>query len=316
MDNYTIIRQQNPQPPDIRPFCQHGFLFNERDHLRQQAGGQFYLLTALNQTTQLAEARCAFFIRSNEAISPAAAPFGSVEFAETLPELVLDTFLNSLIDFAYSAKATLLRIVNYPTCYAPKQATILTISLLKYGFHIQETSQNFFLPITNQPFDCSIAPAERRRLRKCRDADFQFIHWATPNLYKVTEFLQKTRRQKGYPLTLSPEQLIKLVQSFPEQFIVFAVESKAKLVALTVAVRVRHDILYNFLPASHIDYQTFSPMVMLIDGLFSYCQQQQIRLLDLGVALDNNRQPKPGLIRFKRNLGAKESPKLIFEKQL
>ncbi|GAB4027621.1 hypothetical protein GCM10028773_59450 [Spirosoma koreense] len=56
-------------------------------------------------------------------------------------------------------------------------------------------------------------------------------------------------------------------------------------------------------------------MVMLLDGLFVYCQQHRIQLLDLGTALDENGQPKPGLMRFKRNVGAQESPKLVFEKR-
>ena len=117
-------------------------------------------------------------------------------------------------------------------------------------------------------------------------------------------------------MTISPERLITLLHEFPDQFAVFTVMDRDIIAALTVAIRVRHDILYNFLPASNSDYQTFSPMVMLTDGLFTYCRQQGIHLLDLGVSLDANHQPKPGLMRFKRNLGAQESPKLIFEKTL
>ncbi len=82
-----------------------------------------------------------------------------------------------------------------------------------------------------------------------------------------------------------------------------------------MTVRVRDDILYTFLPASNPAYHAYSPLVLLMDGLFEYCQQQQIRLLDLGVSLDGNHQPKPSLLRFKRNLGALESPKVCFEKR-
>ncbi|MVM41184.1 GNAT family N-acetyltransferase [Spirosoma sp. HMF3257] len=316
MSEYTILLQQNPQPDAVPAFCQSGFLFNDSNHLRQQDDGGFHLLMALNQSTLQADARCAFFIRSNEVVSPGAAPFGSVEFSETLPEPILNEFLDTLIKVARTANVTSLRLVNYPTCYAPEQACRLTTHLLKQGFYLRETTPNFFLSITDHPFGGTLAPAERRRLRKCREAGFQFTHWKTPDLQEVVVFLQETRQQKGYPLTIQPARLLNLFQNFPDQFSVFTVTDGARLIALTVAVRVRHDILYNFLPTSHSDYNTFSPMVMLTDGLVTYCRQQKIRLLDLGVSLDDNRQPKPSLIRFKRNLGAQESPKLVFEKQL
>ena len=83
-----------------------------------------------------------------------------------------------------------------------------------------------------------------------------------------------------------------------------------------MAIRVRDDILYNFLPASNPSYYAHSPMVMLMAELFGYCQRHRIQLLDLGTSLDGNQQPKPGLMRFKRNLGVRESPKLTFEKVL
>jgi hypothetical protein len=135
------------------------------------------------------------------------------------------------------------------------------------------------------------------------------------NVEAVTAFLVSTRQQQGYALTLPPDRLGQLLRTFPDQFPVFVVSDGATLAALTVAVRVRADILYSFLPASSTDYHTYSPMVLLTDGLVSYCQAQHIRMLDLGVSLDGDRQPKPSLIRFKRNLGAQESPKLVFEKR-
>ena len=316
MSKYSILLQQDPQPFEIPAFCQNGFFFNESKHLCQQNEGCFHLLTALNRITRRAEARCAFFMCSGEAVSPAAAPFGSIEFAETLPEPVLNDFLHSLVDVARLAEAATLRIVNYPNCYAPEQANRLTINLMNHGFRQIEANQNFFLPITDQAFSDTIASAERRRLRKCREAGFQVNYGQMPNVNEMIAFLQETRRQKGYPLTINPERLRELLTNFPNQFTVFTVNDGDKLIAVTITVRVRPDILYNFLPASHPDYQTFSPTVMLTDTLYSYCQKQGIRLLDLGISLDHNRQPKPGLMRFKRNLGAQESPKLVFEKQL
>jgi hypothetical protein len=315
MDDYTILLQTNPDGSSIPEFYQSGFFFNEPFHLQQQQHGRFHLITAINQITRQAEARCAFFIDSDKAVSPRAAPFGSIEFAENLPDAVLDDFVDTLIKAVRETAAPTLRLVNYPHCYAPRQASHLTEKLFRHGFHLLKSHQNFFLTISNQSFAHLIEPAQRRRLRKCRESGFHVVHQTKPNIAETVRFLAKTRQQQGYQLTICPERLANLLYTFPNQFLVFIVTDGPTLAALTIAVRVRHDILYNFMPASHPDYRTFSPMVMLTDGLFTYCQQQNIRLLDLGVSLDSNQQPKPSLIRFKRNLGALESPKLIFEKR-
>ncbi len=312
LDSYRILVQHNPPVTAIPPFYESGFFFNRGAHLRQQENGAFHLITALNQRTQLAEARCAFFVRPEGAVSPGAAPFGSVEFAETLPDLVLDELLRVLIDEVRATGAPTLRLVNYPHCYAPAQAS----KLIRQDFRLIETNQNAFLPVDADTFDANLHPSERRRLRKCRRAGFQFQHNQQPNIEAVVDFVRETRQWQSYVLTLSPERLTDLLIRFPEQFPVFSVTDGSTTAAMTIAVRVRADVLYNFLPASNPDYRSFSPMVLLTDGLFTYCQQQGIRLLDFGVSLDANRQPKPSLMRFKQNLGAQSSPKMIFEKVL
>ncbi|WP_080055076.1 GNAT family N-acetyltransferase [Spirosoma aerolatum] len=316
MESYHFLLQHNPHHVDTPEFHQEGFFFNEIDHLRQQANGPFYLLTAVNQFTQRADIRCAFFSQRSQVVSPAEASFGSIEFNETLPDAMLDQFLDVLLSSARLLKKPTLRLVNYPDCYAPSQANRLTAKLFRHGFQLVASHQNAYLPISNRSFEQVIQSQERRRLRACQRANFHFHQWVNPVLADVVNFITDTRQTLGYRLTLSPERLAKLLHTFPDKFLVFCVTDGSKLAALAITVRVRHDILYYFMPASNPAYRIFSPMVMLVNGLFTYCQHNHIQLLDLGVSLDNFHNPKPSLMRFKRNLGASESPKLIFEKAL
>ena len=148
MSTYRILRQSDLQTTISPPFFQDGFLFNTPDHLRQQSEQDSRTVTALNQLTNQTEARCTFFIESNGAISPVAAPFGSLEFIDSLPDSVLSGLIDALIDEAYATGAPTLRLVNYPHCYAPEQAQRLTEQLLQRGFRVVAADQNFFLPIT------------------------------------------------------------------------------------------------------------------------------------------------------------------------
>jgi hypothetical protein len=316
MAKYTFLLQHNPAFTDVPRFAQPGFIFNEQPHLHQQNDGNVFILSAIHAETRLADVRCAFFVQAGQAVSPLAAPFGSIEFSDYVSDTVLDDFIQKLTEAVRDSGAQHLRLVNYPACYAPQQTERLIAALTKHNFRVTERHQNAFLTVTHEQFIGQLAPAERRRLRKCQEAGFQFTHWQVPNGQEVVEFIQRTRHQLGYKPTIQPRQLISLLTEFPDSFSIFTVRDGPNLAALTVTVRVRHDILYNFLPASAPAYHPFSPMVMLIDGLFSYCQQENIGLLDLGVSLDADRQPKPGLIRFKRNLGAKECLKFTFGKVL
>ena len=187
---------------------------------------------------------------------------------------------------------------------------------LRMGLLSLETHPTFYLPVSSTPFDVTLVPAERRRLAQCLEAGFYVEQCPYPDRTGVINFLLEMRRQKGYVLTISPERLADLFQTFPDECAVFSVMDGKTIAALTVTIRVRHDILYNFQPASNPDYDAFSPMVLLMKGVYAYCQQHQIGLLDLGLSLDENRETKPGLARFKRNLGAQESPRLVFERDL
>lgn len=316
MANYVFLHQENPTLSEIPQFHGPRFFFNEYAHLQQQPAEKFILLSALNQETQQAEARCAFFIRADEACSPAAAPFGSIEFSETLPDAVLNKFLFELTAAARDEGAKKLRIASYPQCYAQQQADRLIKGLSAHNFDQKFVHPTYYLPIGDHLFDNQLVPAERRRLQRCRRTGLQFDRRPSSDVADVINFIQETRQQKGYPMSVSSSRLTELCQQFPDQFVAFTVTDGSRLAAVTITVRVRHDILYNFLPASHPDYQMLSPIVMLTDGLFTYCQKQTIRILDLGVSLDANKQPKPSLMRFKRNLGAQESPKSTFEKIL
>ena len=266
MADYSFLLQHRPPPADIPPFYQSGFIVNDYPHLSRQDDGNFYLLSAVNQETRQAEARCAFFIRSDQALSPLAAPFGSVEFAECLSDSTLDKFIAALIDAVRIVGANKIRLVNYPNCYAPRQADQLVSALLQHQFYPVEAHQTSFLSIGPHTFDSQLIAAERRRLRKCRDAGFRVAQWPTPAITDVVGFIQHTRQQQGYRMTIQPDRLVALLRDFPDLFPVFTVTDGANLAALAITVRISQHILYNFLPASAPSYRTFSPTVMLTDG--------------------------------------------------
>lgn len=299
-----------------QPIFPEGFFFNNPEHLSQQTNGTIHRLSLQNAITGQADIRCAFAVRGEVALSPIAAPFGSIEFAETISPFALGEFVDELVQKACQMGCKRLRLVNYPHCYAPRHMHRLIYTLAERGFNMIENTPTFYLPVHNGSLTERMHAQERQRLRKCQRAGLKTALWKTPCLPTVVEFIEESRQQQGYPLTISMDCLSGLLHQFPDQFPVFVVRDGQSIAALCVCVRVRRDILYSFLPASNSHYQSFSPMVMLIDHLYQYSQHNGIDLLDLGPSLDANQQPKSSLARFKQNMGAILSPKLTFEIEL
>ncbi len=273
------------------------------------------MLSLLCEQRGYAIARCAFFLAENQLISPQAASFGAIELTKGVSDPALDLFWQALETTARQAGMSSIRLTHPPRCYAPAHIDRLIGFLTQHGFRVVEQPVTFYLPVTPLPLIDRMHASERRRLRKCQRAGFQFKHWSQPCIDTVVNYITDSRQQQGFALTLPIDRLRALLTDFPEKFLVFVVLNGSVMTTLTIAVRVSATILYSFLPADNLAYRTYSPAVMLIEGLYRYCQQQQIALLDLGVALDANQQPKLGLVRFKQNMGALPSPKQTLAKE-
>ena len=106
------------------------------------------------------------------------------------------------------------------------------------------------------------------------------------------------------------------ISQFPQNYLLFSVRNGDELMAATIAIIVHRKILYNFLPGSLRKMKHFSPTVLLIDGLYKFCQQRQIDMLDLGISTTKDGKNQNSLISFKERMGGQSSPKYFFAKQI
>ena len=312
---YDLIHLENPLPEQIPSFCRNGFLFLQARHLLNQSCHNLHYFALIHPETAQADAHAAFFIRDGWAVSPYAAPFGSIEFSDQVTDAELRRLIDAIVTYCKKLPVQGIRLINYPDCYAPIQAQRLRKIVLEAGFSVKYEELNHHLPVASRSFGEGLHAAERRRLRKCHQAGFTTRIWTNPDVDELFTFLQKARLRKNLPLSITHEVLADLLNRFGDVCPVFTVQNGDQLIASCLGIRVTSGILYYFLPADHEDYQHFSPTVMLVDSLYAYCQQQQIPLLDLGISTSRNIRNE-GLIRFKNRLGAVESAKFVFEMPL
>jgi hypothetical protein len=297
------------------PCTFQGYLFNEPFHMRKQPCTQVFTCYLIHKKQQKAYARFSLFGQQEKGISPCRGPFGSVELNPLLPLPFLECFIQFIDHLAVKQGMAQIEIKSYPFCYQPQVSALITATLLQQKYHILHTDLNYHLPVTKESFSTLVHLSVKRRLQKCIKKGFTFGEETEPDFTAVYAMIVQSRQRKGYPVSMNFADFQQLFIDFPGIYKIFAVKDHSKLIAVTVAVQINQQILYYFLPAHDPDYNTYSPMVLLIKGLYDYCQQAGFVLLDLGISTDKG-EPNYGLIRFKQNMGAISSLKLSFIKRL
>ena len=292
------------------PLSFEGFLFNNPEQIANQGAGESHIFHFTQG--EISKGRIIVFIDGQSARSPVRAPFGSFEFDQSLKSEDVKKMIAAVDEFCLKQNLKDIRIVSYPHCYATAQSNLLTDAFKNSGYEIQITDLNFHLD-TAEIFEAGLHNSEKRRLKKCISQDFEFKATETPDISSLYNLIKASRDNKGYPVTMTEEELGKIFKKFPGKYVAFFLYDKSKLIAASIGVKVTSEILYHFLPADHIAYKNYSPMVLLIKYIFEYCTQNGYKIFDLGIATAGG-VPNEGLIRFKENIGSIRSLKFTFFK--
>ncbi|MEM8564808.1 MAG: GNAT family N-acetyltransferase [Bacteroidota bacterium] len=188
----------------------------------------------------------------------------------------------------------------------------LLSGILSKGFVsvIKETNQH--IKIQKQCYTEIIEADERRKLRKCKEAkfDFQLLEpWLLPDSY---ELIADTRIRKNYPVSMTLLALENMFKSLSDHYFLFGVYDSNKLIATSVSIKVTEHILYNFYVGDDVAYRNYSPVVMLLKGIYEYCQTNGFDYMDLGISSYRG-ELNQGLFQFKKNCGAQASDKYVLK---
>ena len=290
------------------------YLYLTPKHLRTQTGETVYAFYLFRKEERTASAvfQCT---EGNKNIwfSPPKAPFGGIQCDLICTSAEISFLLHCVQEWIINHSGKKLVIKQAPWCY--NESISAEPDFFKpNGYFLKAIHENHFIKITDRIYAALIHPAERRRLRKCKSAGFVGEMYESADSDIVYAFLESCRSEKGHNISLTINQLKTLLSNFPKEIKVFAVKRRYKIVALTVTILVNRSILYNFLSASLLAYNAYSPAVLLTETVYNFCRDQQISILDLGISLDKNGNEKASLIRFKENIGGVKSYKATYEK--
>ncbi|SFP83696.1 hypothetical protein [Hymenobacter arizonensis] len=314
------VVESGPEGPALPrlPLAFESFLYLQPAHQALQPDGGPVLscyLEDLEAGRTVAQLHLALAPEQGTARSPAQAPFGAVQLAPGLSTSQVHALLNEADKALHQRGIHALHLRSYPFAYDPAGAAVLAETLRQRHYRVTLAEQNYHLD-PKRTYESSLHPSERRRLQKCRRHGLHFEQEPPFLLPAAYAFIQACRQERGQELSLPLERVQELFRRFPREHFLFSVrQPNGDWAALTVAIRVHEQVLYNFYPASPLRCNAFSPVVMLNEGLHAFAKASDMRVLDLGTStLDSG--PNASLLRFKRHLGGVAGLRLSWEKEI
>ena len=284
------------------------YFFNSHAFLIQQGDPKI-----LELCRGLSSIRFAWFKERGDGFSPLKAPFGSIEVQGPFSNSLIHQFLEDLDKQLNYEKVTSLSITMPPDGYDFEYGFLIAKALQNHGFYLTFQDLNFHLEV-NPPFKKHLHRSERWKLNKSIREGYTFQKVESPDWENSFALLNESRERKGFRLSMDKESLEQAFLKFPGRYQLFSIMKELETVAIAITLAINKDILYVFFTADVLKHRKVSPIVLLHSGIYQYCLDKRINLLDLGTSslkgLVNS-----GLANFKRNLGGVASLKNTFIKR-
>ena len=286
-------------------------LYNQQAYLEQNNTQGLFRFVSLRGGEVLIQAN--LYTRNGSAENAPFSGFGGIEFVEGA-EPFLGAFIAGIENWCRAQGIKEISLKLPPWIYFRKLSFLENI-LMHSGFSVRFKEVNQHLELSHVPLAQRMKPDGNRRLRRCHEAGFRFVQLDIVDLPVAYGLIEKNHQRRGFPVTMTLESLEKMFRSFPGYYLLFGVFDRTKLIATAVSVRVCPGVLYNFYHGSHENYQNFSPILQVIEGVYQYCQTQRVKYLDIGISSVKGKLNE-GLYRFKKNCGCVDADKKLFYKQL
>jgi hypothetical protein len=249
--------------------------------------------------------------RSGHYLSPCRGTFGGFEFKSTPTIQAVEAFVAGVLDFLAENGARIIELRSSPSIYYSATAALLHNVLLRNRFRVQVVDLDYVLTVDETPLIEKVSASRRQRIVKCRREGFEARRLDPSMARSVYATIAENRHARSYPLTMTYDAVIQMMQIFPDHLILFGVFLKDELIAASICVKVNAAVLYVFYWGDLPGYEPFSPIALLAETIYDYAHATGFQLLDLGTATDSG-TPNYGLIDFKHSLGCVESQKLSF----
>jgi predicted N-acyltransferase len=212
------------------------------------------------------------------------------------------------------AGARQLSLVLPPLAYHLHETSAWVNVLLRAGFAVTRHELSYAIDV-NRPFGDGIDRGNRKQLRKAEREGLVVADLAPHEYEAAYAVIVENRAKKGRTPSITWEGLQAMASGFPDAVRCFGARHGARLVAAAICLLVNPHVLYVFYWGEVAGAESSSPVTLVARHIHERCMAEGISLLDLGTATVLG-VPDPGLVRYKRHLGCRESLKLTLAKDV
>lgn len=241
--------------------------------------------------------------------SPARGTYAGFAFEPSLSQEDLGAFHDAVQQSLVDRGARQVEVLPAPMAHDPVAFANQVYLLRSRGYVISQCDLNHSMAVTDQSLADRMTYGNLKRLRKCEREGLIAEQLPLHDLKAVYEVIEANRLAKGHAMSMSLPQLQTMAERFPEAIVLFGSRDGPRLAAAALCLRLGGGILYVFYWGDQPGYATLSPVVGIADAVYRHCQQEGLRLLDVGTSTVDH-EAHHGLIQFKRGLGFTESLKL------
>lgn len=204
---------------------------------------------------------------------------------------------------------------NPPEQHWPQRSVSLNEALSKSSYRVKLEETSAIIPVNDLTYEEILHRSKKSRLKRAFADGYVFNQLSPDHLKEVYGFLKTCREEKDYSLSMSYQEMQKVTHAFPDNFLLHTVTYDKRVIAASISILAEPGVLYVFYYDHAEAYDETSPVVFLCNGLYEFCQQNNVMLLDLG-ASNVDGVLVESLLNFKLSLGAQPSRKLTFVKNL
>ena len=248
-----------------------------------------------------------FSIVGNVAKSLPRSPIGGIFSAGAAKSLFFD-FIHQVQNELKQIGVTKI-IINQPPFFYTQFAPAEWLQSIGFSAAVTEVLQYVRL---DDDSPVRLHQMEKRKLKKA--GVFNFLKGHEGSVAEIHAFIAACRRQNNLEINVSLDTLQKLTHYYPERYEYFEARYAGELAAAVVMVIPVPGVAYYYLPATSPRFKRMSPMVGLLEYIYTHYRARNFTYLDLGLSsIDGSLQES--LFRFKERMGAKPTsrPTLTLE---
>lgn len=287
-------------------------IFNSPEFYTLHKNENTIYLSIKNETDIVGVAH--FHIQNQTFKSPIKGTFGGIEVNPNTSYYVKEEIIQNVLKFLKNLGARKITISSPPFAHNNQKSNSIFNILLNSGFQVSNHEINHAIEIDNTPLIDKMRRNNKKRLKKCQREGFLFeLLKNKEDCKKVYNVIAENRKNKGYKISMSFQQIMEMTSLFPKDIYFFQTSFEGKIAASSICIKITNDILYVFYWGDIKGFEHYSPISHLASGIYNFAKENAFKLMDVGTSSVQG-MLHHGVAIFKENLGFSTSLKLTYSK--